>query len=207
MTEAKKRPHRRTGRKTGPPAYRPTEQERRCVATMSAMGLNQDLIGWAIGSGIRGRPGKMSKTCLHAHFANELENGAAILRLEISMKFRKAINAGQPWALSMAMRNMQPWRWDRYDSKGLPLLAGDSEKTINVEFVVPSRKEPPHNNDQTINPNNQTPVIDAYANKTPDYSKPALEPLRPRFRTESGAVYEMPRGSIFQPPDPKGWMK
>src|SRR5262249_46321876 len=88
----KKRPHRRTGRKPGPSAYQPSEQERRCVATMSAMGLNQDLICWAIGSGIRGRPGKMSKTCLHDHFKNELENGAAMLRLEISMKFREAIN-------------------------------------------------------------------------------------------------------------------
>src|SRR5215469_10387940 len=37
----KKRPHRRTGRKTGPPAYRPTEQERRCVATMGARAENQ----------------------------------------------------------------------------------------------------------------------------------------------------------------------
>jgi hypothetical protein len=164
---------------------------------MSAMGLNQDLICWAIGSGIRGRPGKMSKTCLHAHFANELENGAAILRLEISMKFREAINAGAPWAIMQALRNLAPWRFDRYDSKGMPLL-GDSEKTISIEFVMPSKKpeQPPVDVTPPASAGPEQPITEV----------PRIEGPRPRFRTEAG-MYEMPRDSIFKPPDPKGWMK
>jgi hypothetical protein len=68
-TEEKKRrarkPRRATRKPGGMPAYKPTEQERRFVTTMAGMGLRHDDICKVLGSGIRGRRGRMSKTCLH----------------------------------------------------------------------------------------------------------------------------------------------
>jgi hypothetical protein len=72
----------------------------------------------------------MAKTCLHKYFRHELDGGMAILHFQIVRKFRDAIEAGQPWALMMALRNLPRFRWDRYDSKGMPFVAGDEEKTI-----------------------------------------------------------------------------
>jgi hypothetical protein len=96
------------------------------------------------------------------------------------------------------------------------LPAGDQPEMLQINFVVPSRKEEP-------------PIIDtepsAYpSDAKPDYGRPALEPPRPRQRTDFGIVeqprseppyrpehpsYESqtgePRPSIFD--KPKSWMK
>ena len=195
---AKKRNHRRTGGKPGKPPFRPTEEQRRFVAAMAGMGMRHEDICKVLGSGMKGRTGPMAKTCLHKYFRHELDGGMAILHFQIVRKFRDAIEAGQPWALMMALRNLPRFRWDRYDSKGMPFVAGDEEKTIEVQFVLPSAKP----QDQP-----KPPAVDVTPPGPPDYSLPAIEAPRPRFRTETGAVYEMPRGSAFGQPDPKGWMK
>src|SRR5262245_55752076 len=87
----------------------------------------------------------------------------------------------------------QRFRWDRYDQKGLPF---DEEKTINVEFVMPSKK-----------PEEPKPPIDvtpqAAGPEQPVADVPRIEGPRPRFETGTGAVYEMPR-SAFEQPDPQG---
>jgi hypothetical protein len=74
-----------------------------------------------------------------------LDAGLALLHFQVVRKFRDAIEAGAPWALMMALRNLPRFRFDRYDSKGVPFIAGDGEKTIEVQFVMPS----PSNNQQS----------------------------------------------------------
>jgi hypothetical protein len=211
----KKRKHRRTGKPSVPP-FQPTAEQRRFVSVMAGMRMTADDICKVLGSGRKGRTGPMSKTCLYRHFKHELESGMACLHFKVASKLRDAIEAGAPWALMMAARNMARFQWDRYNHQGLPLIAGDTEKSIEVVFCLPDAK-PQTNGDGRRNGysggGGSAPVIDAYANKQPDLSLKALEPPRPRQHTEYG-IHEQPREpprepprSAFEQPDPKGWMK
>jgi hypothetical protein len=195
MADQKKRKHRRTGKPSVPP-FQPTAEQRRFVSVMSGMRMTADDICKVLGSGRKGRTGPMSKTCLYRHFKHELESGMACLHFKVASKLRDAIEAGAPCALMMAARNMARFQWDRYNHQGLPLIAGDSEKTIQVEFLFPSSK-PQTNGDDGRNGypggRGSAPTIDAYANKPADLSLKALEPPRPRTTTGTGAVYEQPR--------------
>jgi hypothetical protein len=186
--------------KRGKPPYQPTDQDRRCVAAMAGLGMRHDDIRQVMGSGMKGRPGPLSKKCLEKYYRRELAAGLAILHFEVT-KFRDAINAGAPWALMMALRNFPRFRFDRYDGK--PFLPGDEPKTINVEFCFPTAKPNDGGGNERLGGGGSGPVVDAYANKPADLSLPALEPPRPRTTTETGAVYEQPREpprSAFEQP-------
>ena len=63
---------------------------------------------------------------------------------------------------------------------------GESDRLIQVQFVMPTAKKP---EDQP------PPPIDVTPQGPPDYSRPALEPPRPRERTPFGAVFEQPKGT------------
>jgi hypothetical protein len=164
---------------------------------MAGMGMRHDDICKVLGSGHKSRPGPMAQTTLDRHFRHELDGGMALFRFEVTTKLREAVRAGQPWAILAALRNV--FRWDRQD--GMPLLTHEPQN-IQVEFIMPSKKpaeplKPPVD----VTPSRPEQPIDQV---------PRIEGPRPRFRTDSGAVYEMPRDeppSAFAQPNPKGWMR
>ena len=87
----------------------------------------------------------------------------------------------------------------------------DSEKSIEVVFCLPDKK-PQTNGGRAdyLGGWGSSPIIDAQANKTPDYSLPAIEPPRPRQSTPYGVV-EQPRSepprSAFDQGGKTDWMK
>jgi hypothetical protein len=176
----------------GNPAFKPTAEQRRFVAAMAGMGMRHEDICRVLGSGRKYHRGPMARTTLDKHFRHELDGGMALFRFEITTKLREAVRAGQPWAILAALRNV--FRWDRQD--GMPLFAHEPQN-IQIQFCMPDKK-----------PEGPQPPVDVTPQPKPDYNLPAIEAPRPRFHTEAG-TYEMPRTepSIFQPPNPKGWMR
>src|SRR5262249_11940051 len=144
--------------------------------------------------------GPMARTTLDRHFRHELDGGMALLHFEVIQKFRQAIARGEAWSLQMALRNLPRFRWDRYDSKGMPFLADGEGKAIHIKFGMPSNKpeQPPIDVAPPGSGGREQPITEV----------PRIEAPRPRFRTEAG-VYEMPRDtpSAFAQPNPRGWMK
>jgi hypothetical protein len=70
---------------------------------------------------------------------------------------------------------------------------------LQINFVAPTKKPEPI--DVTPSP----PAPSPYEGQPADLSRPAIEPPRPRQRTDFGIV-EQPR-SVFDRGDPKGWMR
>jgi hypothetical protein len=131
-------------------------------------------------------------------FRRELAEGGARLKQLISSKYYDALREGRDWAIRAGLRNRFGWTFEGPsppDPDVIGAIEGDQQ--IQITFVVPSRKEKP-------------PIIDAErsaypSDAKPDYGRPALEPPRPRQRTDYGIV-EQPR-SVFDRGDPKGWMR
>ena len=73
------------------------------------------------------------------------------------------------------------------------ILGQPSDEMMTINFVVPSKREP------APMPLDVTPP--AYpADAQPDYTRPALEPPRPRQQTPTGAIWEAP-------PKPTDWLR
>jgi hypothetical protein len=191
---AKKRNHRRTGGKVGKPPFKPTQAQRELVTILIGMKMTWDQVRLLVINPRTGEP--IAKTALSKHFRRELAEGGAQLKALIASKYHQALQNGDCWAVRMGLRNK--FGWLNEGSTPLPAdsLELEGDPKIQIEFVLPTAKrlEEPK------------PPIDVTPPRPPDYSMPAIEAPRPRFRTETGAVYEMPR-SVFEQPDPKGWMK
>jgi hypothetical protein len=161
-------------KKTRPP-FKPTREQHEFVNRMAGTRMTVTDIALVIG---------VSRRTLYKYFRSALEAGSAMLHALVTNKFVEAIKNGSPWAIQRALRNLEKFRYDRYD-KGVPYIANpDPIDEIKITFVQPSRKEEPP-------PIDVTPP--AYQNAQPDYSKPVLEPPRERTRTEFGAIHEAPR--------------
>jgi hypothetical protein len=159
-----------------------TEEQRRIVSILSGFNVKQDDICKLI-PGVNGNKW-ISKHTLNKHFRAELETGNVTLKELIARKFVDALEHGEAWAIRLGLKNKH--RWAIGDNATLPpemLAEGDGAPEILINFVTPSRKEEPVN----ITP--PSPYQDAQ----PDYNKPAIEPPRPRQRTEFGAIQEAPR--------------
>jgi hypothetical protein len=116
-----------------------------------------------------GKP--ISVKTLQKHFRYELANGAAVLRATISSKLQAALDADQPWAIQLALRNRFGWV-GRDGSNTIEIEEHKTQRTLNVQFVLPDGKA------QSI------PVIDLEPSQPaakPDYSRPAL-PAPPERR-------------------------
>ena len=94
----------RYGRKT--PLFRATNAQRKIVAQMIGLHVTCDEIRQLIINSHSGEP--ISKVTLNKHFRRELAAGGAMLamlkRLAAS-KYFQALEAGEAWAVRMAMRN------------------------------------------------------------------------------------------------------
>jgi hypothetical protein len=130
-------------------------------------------------------------------------------------KYFQALEAGESWAIRMAMRNR--FNWVTEGSQLLPpdhLGQADGEGiALQINFVSPSKKPEPLD----VTPPQPPPYQDA----KPDYDRPAIEPPRERRQTDFGIVeaprpvrmspsYESqigePRPSIFDRGSKDGWM-
>jgi hypothetical protein len=197
MTEQQQPKRKRHG--GGMPAYKPTEQERRCVAIMSGMGAPTALIRAAIGG--RGKTGKMSKEAFWKHFRKELEGGSGEMHGLVASKFRRAVEDEKPWAILAALRNLAGYKWDQYGKGIAPAFANDGDDgdpVIKIKFEMPDAQPA-----IDVTP---APQPNPYTNAAPT-DAPQIEAPRPRVRTDSGAIYEQPRGSIFDKPGSNDWMK
>jgi hypothetical protein len=124
----------------------------------------------------------VSRRTLYKYFRSELEAGSARLHALVTSQFYKALKAGAPWAVQVALRNLQ-WKWDRYDKNGTPFIANnDKVDEIKITFVPgPGQKEP-----IDVKP----PAHNPYANQPADWSKPQIEPPPERTVTPTGAIHE-----------------
>src|SRR5262249_934880 len=110
----------------------------------------------------------------------------------IGSKYFEALEAGESWAIRLGMRNKHNWVIEGSAPPPAEVLGpGESEKLIQVQFVLPDKKP----GDQIAPP----PIIDATPQGPADYSKPALPP--PREQT-----INTPFGP-WRTSDPKGWMR
>ena len=136
--EPRKRPRKKNGKGTkgGHPPFEATQAERAFVAAMASMKLSVTEICAVIGVGRNGVGGKpIGRHTLYRNFKREMSNGSALLRAKITGKFHNAIDEGQPWALSMALRNK--FLWDRTGPAAIgPPDEGAPFPKVSVEFVI-----------------------------------------------------------------------
>jgi hypothetical protein len=91
----------RYGRKT--PLFRATNAQRKIVAQMIGLHVTWDEIRQLIINPHSGEP--ISKVTLNKHFRRELAAGGAMLKRLAASKYFQALEAGEAWAVRMAMRN------------------------------------------------------------------------------------------------------
>jgi hypothetical protein len=136
-------------------------------------------------------------------FRRELAEGGARLKQLISSKYYEVLREGRDWAIRAGLRNRYNWT---FEGSQPPLPTdGDSfasDSNIKISFVYPTAKPEPLD----ITPPKPAPQPNPYAGQ-PASDAPQIEPPRPRFRTDCGAVYEAPRGSLFDKPGGKDWMR
>jgi hypothetical protein len=192
-------------RNPGTPKFVPTDEQRRLVAILSGFCVNQDEICKLI-PGCNGNK-RISKITLHRHFKAELETGNIALKELIARKFVDALE--ESWAIRLGLKNKMKWSITDHGALPPETLEGDGTPEIQITFVTPSAK--------------QAPIVDAEpsaypSDAKPDSDRPALEPPRPRQRTDFGIIeqprsYEtqMPRAeqppSIWDRGSKNGWMK
>jgi hypothetical protein len=178
----------------GRPFFVPTPEQRTLVKVLSGLMVNWTEICKAIISPDTGKP--ITRKTLNKYFRVELDTGAAALRALTASKFIECLNEKQPFAVKLAMFNRFGWR-----DSGMPLpeVIGTSDTpSIAVTFHLPDKKSEPVDVTRPASP---------YEGQAPDLTRPALEPPRPRRETETGAIYEAPRGpSVFERPTKNGWM-
>jgi hypothetical protein len=122
--------------------FDPTEEQRRDVELLAAVGTSQDAIAAQIVSPITGRA--IKRTTLQRLFPNELENGRTKIQREILAAFRKRVNE-QDWkAVEFGLRTFCNLR---IDGTGVNVNIGtngqpDAQASgIRVEFVTPQGRE------------------------------------------------------------------
>jgi hypothetical protein len=200
------------------PPFVPTQEQRAFVNRMAGTRMTVADICLVIG---------ISRRTAYKYFSDEIKAGSARFHALVTNELVKAVKRGAPWAIQTALRNLERFRWDRYDKGAMPYIANnDDTSEIKITFH-PGPGNKPSPIDVTPSP---------YAGHAPDYSKPAIEPPPPRQTTASGAIYEhrepptvdpyghLPKwhgpkhvdntqggegtpGSIWDRGDPSGWMK
>ena len=177
------------GRRT--PPFQPTAAHRKVVEQLIALHVTWDEIRQLIINPHSGEP--VSKSTLGKFFKRELAAGGAELKKLAASGYFKALEAGEPWAIRMAMRNRFGWVTEGSTPVPVEILGQPSDEMMTINFVVPSKREP------APMPLDVTPP--AYpADAQPDYTRPALEPPRPSQQTPTGAIWEAP-------PKPTDWLR
>ena len=168
-------------KKTRPP-FKPTREQREFVNRMAGTRMTVTDICLVLG---------VSRRTAYKYFSDELKAGSARLHALVTNKFVEAIKNGSPWAIQCALRNLERFRYDRYDKGAVPYIANnDPIDEIKITFVTPTPKPEDAVLDLTPAP---------YQNAQPDYSKPAIEAPRERTRAEFGAIVEAPRQQDHRP--------
>jgi hypothetical protein len=181
----------------GYPRFQPSQAQRNAVRIMSGVKMAVDEIRQVVLNPLTGLP--LTKKAMYRHFRRELEEGPPLLKQLIAEKYMAHLREGREYAVRLGLKNR--YGWSTEGAPPPPSVLGivhDEQPTMRIEFVAP-RKAP-----ESESP---PPVIDAVPSGPADYSLKAIEPPRPRRRTEFGAVYEQPKGSIFDRPDGKDWMR
>jgi hypothetical protein len=149
----------------GYPPFKPTAAERKMVAQLAGLRVSWDEIRKLVINKRTGRP--ICKTSFSRIFAQELEQARAKLKALVSSGFHAALQAGEPWALRLAMKNI--YHWSLENNTALPIPDGeDRQRTISVVFCPPEPSAKPQ-------------AIDVTPQPQPDYSRPAL-PAPPERR-------------------------
>jgi hypothetical protein len=109
------------------------------------------------------------------------------------------LREGREYAVRLGLKNR--YGWSTEGAPPPPSVLGivhDQEPTMKIEFVMPSKKPESESS---------PPIIDATPQPEQPISEvPRIEPPRPRQSTPV-RVFEQPRGSIFNRPDGKDWMR
>jgi hypothetical protein len=188
---AKKRNHRRTRGKAGHPPFVPTPEQRHVVSMLVALRVNWDEIRKLILNPHRGNK-PITKGTLNRHFKRELDVGSVALKQLIASKYYEALEAGESWAIRLGMRNKYNWVIEGSAPPPTEVLGiGEDNKQIQIQFVMPTRKEEPPAPPINVSPSQpEQPITEV----------PRIEGPRPRFRTATGAIFEAPA-------KPTDWMK
>jgi hypothetical protein len=98
---------------------------------------------YGVDGGPSGKP--ISKSTLFKHFRTELAGGRSMLKAKVAGRFYAALDNNEAGAIQMAMRNQFNWDAGRGGFEGVvPQIegAGGGPLPVQVEFVVPTRREP-----------------------------------------------------------------
>jgi hypothetical protein len=85
------------------PSFKPTAAHRKLVEQLIALHVTWDEIRQLIINPHSGTP--ISKVTLNRYFKRELAAGGAMLKELAASKYFQALEAGESWAIRMAMRN------------------------------------------------------------------------------------------------------
>jgi hypothetical protein len=159
MNTAKpKRKHRRTGKPGHMPPFVPTKTQRVMVSELAGLRMSWDELTTLIVNPRTNKP--ITKTTLARVFATELAQARGRLKQLIGRSFYAALQAGEPWATRLAMKNVLGW------SSGtlVPMLDGDEQRprTIAITFHTPDPKP-------------LRPLIDVTAREPSQPPKPYVE--------------------------------
>ena len=125
----------KNGRVRGP-AFTPTDAQRRLVAQLIGLHVTWSEIQQLVIHPKTGEP--ISRKTLAKYFRRELAAGGAMLKQLAASKYFQALEAGESWAVRMAMRNRFGWVVE--GSAPVPaevLSAPVDEPTLRVSFVLP----------------------------------------------------------------------
>jgi hypothetical protein len=174
----------------GKPRFEPTEEQRFMVSAMVSMRMTWEEMRLGIRNQATGEA--ISKTCFAKAFQRELKEGQARLKSLLTTKYYQHLAQGREWAIRAGLRNRFGWTFE--GTPPAPVLeASDGIPAMQINFVLPSRKEGP-----PAPPIDVTP--DPYAGQPADLSKPALPPPPERRRGPLGLwTEEKPKGT--------DWMK
>ena len=214
--EPRKRSRKKNGKGTkgGHPPFEATQAERAFVSAMASMKLSVTEICAVIGVGRNGPGGKpIGRHTLYRNFKREMASGSALLRAKITGKFHTAIDEGQPWALSMALRNK--FLWDRTGPAAIgPPDEGAPFPKVSVEFVIPGHgagrtPDPPLTPSQPIPGQLALPKpthIDTPFGKIPWDDDPP-RPTGPRTELDAPQRHQGGKSRLWPPAGkPRGWM-
>jgi hypothetical protein len=192
------------GRKTK--VFRPTDAQRRAVSMLAALHVSWDEIRLCIINPHNSEA--IAKSTLARAFRKDLARSSAAFKELVANKYFEKLEAGADWAIRAGLRQRFGWTFEGSQPPLPGVVDGSFADTPEIKIVF---YDGPGKPEFDITPPKPTPpATNPYSNAAPDLSRPAIEGPRPRFETDTGAVYEAPREqppSAFDRGDPTGWMK
>jgi hypothetical protein len=168
------------------PKFVPTRAQRKLVSQLIAMHVSWDEIRELVINPATGNP--ICKEMLSGCFKRELSAGGAELKRLGATKYFQALSAGKDWAVKWTLRNRFGWVGEGTNPIPIEVLGAAKDEGIAITFVTPDKKS-----EQLVD---ITPAAPSpYEGQPADYSKPALEPPRPRQTTPFGSIWERPKGT------------